>query len=190
MSTGCTRDGFTLAELLIALLILGVIATFTIPKVLQSQQNSQFKATGKETAAMVSGAYEAYKNSNTATASTSVADLTPFMNYVSVQTSGEINNRPPIFTSIDCAAANCYRLHNGGTLSFPAGQTFNSTATTNAVYVRFDPDNSYNSTFALTIFLYYNGRISTYASIEPNTCASDMCRNPNPANDPAWFDWN
>jgi prepilin-type N-terminal cleavage/methylation domain-containing protein len=41
--------GFTLAELLIALAILGEIATFTIPKILSSQQNSQRIAVFKET---------------------------------------------------------------------------------------------------------------------------------------------
>ena len=52
---------FTLAELLIALAILGVIATFTIPKILDSGSNSQWNAIGKEAAAMVSGAYQSYK---------------------------------------------------------------------------------------------------------------------------------
>ena len=47
------RKGFTLAELLIALLILGVIATFTIPKVLQTQIDSQKKSTFRETLAMM-----------------------------------------------------------------------------------------------------------------------------------------
>jgi prepilin-type N-terminal cleavage/methylation domain-containing protein len=41
--------GFTLAELLIALAILGAIATFVIPKVLQSQQESKKKAVFRET---------------------------------------------------------------------------------------------------------------------------------------------
>ena len=50
------QRGFTLAELLIALGILGVIATFTIPKVLQTNQNAQWQATGKEAIAMISGA--------------------------------------------------------------------------------------------------------------------------------------
>lgn len=39
---------FTLAELLIALVILGVIATFTIPKVLTAQQNAQRAAVFRE----------------------------------------------------------------------------------------------------------------------------------------------
>lgn len=47
------QKAFTLAELLIALAILGVIATFTIPKVLTANQNGTFKAIGKETAAML-----------------------------------------------------------------------------------------------------------------------------------------
>lgn len=47
------KSGFTLAELLIALGILGVIATFTIPKLLASQQNTQRKAIFKEMIASI-----------------------------------------------------------------------------------------------------------------------------------------
>ena len=51
--------GFTLAELLIALAILGVIATFTIPKVLNSQQSSERISIFKETIAAINqAAYE------------------------------------------------------------------------------------------------------------------------------------
>ncbi len=39
--------GFTLAELLMALAILGVIATFTIPKILGAQQSSSSNAKAK-----------------------------------------------------------------------------------------------------------------------------------------------
>lgn len=43
-----TATGFTLAELLIALLILGEIATFTTPKISSSSQNAQKNAVFKE----------------------------------------------------------------------------------------------------------------------------------------------
>lgn len=43
--------GFTLAELLIALVILGLIATFSIPKVLQSNEDTKKNAIFKETIA-------------------------------------------------------------------------------------------------------------------------------------------
>ncbi len=50
----CKRAlGFTLAELLSALAILGVIATFTIPKVLQGQQDQRRISIFKETIASV-----------------------------------------------------------------------------------------------------------------------------------------
>ena len=45
------HKGFTLAELLISLAILGVIATFTIPKILTAQQNGRDAAVFKETVA-------------------------------------------------------------------------------------------------------------------------------------------
>lgn len=48
------QSGFTLAELLIALSILGVIAVFTVPKVLQSQQDSKRLSILKESIATVS----------------------------------------------------------------------------------------------------------------------------------------
>ena len=45
------RQGFTLPELLIALIVLGVIATFTIPKILAAQNNQKKYAIFKETIA-------------------------------------------------------------------------------------------------------------------------------------------
>jgi len=55
LPTQCPRSrGFTLAELLIALLILGVIATFTIPKILYSSRQEQKTAVFKEIISTIS----------------------------------------------------------------------------------------------------------------------------------------
>ena len=75
--TGCnTSTGFTLAELLIALAILGVIATFTIPKILTSQANSQRNAIAKEVMSMISGAHQQLKSNNALSTSTTMGALT------------------------------------------------------------------------------------------------------------------
>ena len=55
------KRGFTLSELLIALSVLGVIATFTIPKILDSGSNAQRNAILKEAhAALELASYEGY----------------------------------------------------------------------------------------------------------------------------------
>lgn len=81
-----SKTGFTLAELLIALAILSVIAVFTITKDLVALQDAKYQAIGKEFAGMISGAYKAYKLANGYNPTMQVQDLTPYLNYVQVVT--------------------------------------------------------------------------------------------------------
>lgn len=53
------HTGFTLAELLISLAILGLIATFTIPKIMSAQQNNEYSAIAQEDIATLSAALHA-----------------------------------------------------------------------------------------------------------------------------------
>jgi prepilin-type N-terminal cleavage/methylation domain-containing protein len=185
--------GFTLSELLIALAILGVIAAFTIPKVLQSQQDKRFNAIAKETAGMITGAYDAYRLNNAVTATTRPADLTPFMNYVRVDTASIIDYYPG-GSSSNCSADQCLKLHNGAVLWYLSGVSFGGTANINALYFQVDPDGRYCGGTscegkAVRFFLYYNGRLSNYGAISSGTVSSDATRNPDPTRDPSWFSW-
>lgn len=64
-----------MAELLIALAILGIIVTFAIPKILSSQQDGSNNAIAKEAAAAISAAFKQHKLNGLVSTSTNAADL-------------------------------------------------------------------------------------------------------------------
>lgn len=193
--------GFTLAELLISLAILGIIATFTIPKVLQNQANSKYNAMAKEVMGMISGAYQTYKISNTPTASFSISNLTPYMNYLRIDSSTTIDDNPGDSNGLPCSDPTwqCLRLHDGGIILFPAAGAygFGGTASTNGTFIQFDPDGlNLNPSSAdgpgkgLEFWLYANGGIRTTQDLLTNTCNSNWCINAIPNSNPGWFSWN
>lgn len=194
--SGLSLRGFTLAELLISLAILGVIATFTIPKILSSQQNSSNNAKAKEVAAMIAGAYQQLQLAGTVTASTKPSDLTPYMNYVSYDTSGTTIDSVPGFTSRVCnATPPCIWLHGGGILWLPNG-TFGGISNLHIIEFSFDPDVTYSGSAAdstgkaVQFSLYYNGFLTTRGQVKANTCNSGGCLINPGAFDPSWFSWN
>ena len=100
-----TEFAFTLAELLIALAILGVIATFTIPKILDSGSSSEFNTKAKETAGMISEALQIHKLNGQLSSSTISADLTQYMNYVRAETAGGLIDHYHTATFQACSAS-------------------------------------------------------------------------------------
>jgi prepilin-type N-terminal cleavage/methylation domain-containing protein len=195
------HKAFTLAELLIALAILGVIATFTIPKVLVSQQDARYSAAAKEAASAVSAAYNAAVLNGSITTTSGMKDLTPYLNYVQVDTASSIDNihsYGSFTTTCGGSGARCVRLHNGALLKYYPQDTFGGTASTNGVVFLLDPDGQVTSAGSATgpgksigIFLFYNGRITdvskgpslSYDNGAPQTWA--VC----PACTPSWFSW-
>jgi prepilin-type N-terminal cleavage/methylation domain-containing protein len=194
--------GFTLAELLISLALLGVIATFTVPKVLNAQQISKNKSIGKEAAAAISEAYAAYKLNNAPNDLTSPFHLAPYLNYVTIHTSGTINQGGG--TNL-CSGfggnANGYRLHNGAVLAvYNTNFRFGGTTNTHAIIFVLDPDGSCQSTMDTTyhpvyLYLYYDGKIRDRENIVPDTQtywgAGVVSHNPvPPGHDTNWFNWD
>lgn len=194
--TKVQHAGFTLAELLISLAILGVIAIFAIPKILTAQQSNAYNAAGKEAAAMIAGAYQRAQMAGIISSSTTSADLTPYMNYVSVDTSTPIDDWQTGTTWGCTGAVRCLTLHNGGKLAYDTSNfAFRSGSTTqdNALLFQFDPDGRVTDGTtngpgkALAIVLYYNGGLGTEGTARPGSYYATTY--PGANYDPPWFSW-
>jgi len=165
--TDRSSQGFTLAELLIALTILGEISAFTIPKIISAQQNQMNMAKTKETIGMLSAAYQQVQLSGAVTSATTADSLAPYLNYVTMDTSGSVIDDSPGFTSRACNSSGpCLRLHNGAVLQYEAGTSFSGTGPGNVLFYFIDPDGVYSGSSSgnnksVRIMVYYNGRISS-----------------------------
>ncbi len=193
------RSGFTLAELLVTLLILAEIVTFTIPKVLVTQRNQQYNARAKEVAGMITGAYQQLQLSGGASAATKGTDLTPYMNFVSMDTTSSIDNIDSGGSAEPCNSATpCFRLHGGGLLRIGvngcyAAISFGGTSTTHYLGFQFDPDGlplGGTDKNVIEFDLFYNGRLSTRGATSgwiKNSCQTVWYTAPD--YDPTWLSW-
>ncbi len=191
-------NAFSLAELLMVLLIVAQIATFTIPKVIMAQQRSHSNAAAKEVAGMIAGAHQRAMLAGTLNASTKPADLTPYMNYVSVYTSGtRVDTVPtgaPITVNACSATAPCLVLHHGGILQ-PQPEYFNGTTPLNVIQFRYDPDGVYSGLntdvpgVSIQFELYFNGFLTTRGQAKAGSCHNDVCPFGAGPFDPSWFSW-
>jgi prepilin-type N-terminal cleavage/methylation domain-containing protein len=171
VNTKSVAKGFTLAELLIALAILGVIATFTIPKILNATGSGQAKAVAKEVASMVSGAAASMQMTTAISSATTARAFTPFMNYVSTSAAlaatfqGNNESTTAATNLVTCAAPiECLVLHNGAIVQYQTNQSFGGSNSTNYISFNLDPDGVGTTNAGSTFLLYYNGRLTTAAN--------------------------
>lgn len=197
--------GFTLAELLVALVIMGLLAAFTIPKVLSTSQNNEYKYRVQVAASMISGAYARYLADNTVTGSFIPGDLTPYMNYVSYTNDSSVlfdTHYGYTGSNVCDGVAPCVKLHNGALIRLYNGESLGAVAPNYAVIFQVDPDGT-NAGSATTngpgkmieLYLYpTNGRIADRGSITDKTyCSGGACaggRSPDPSVISPWFSWD
>jgi hypothetical protein len=132
---------------------------------------------------MIGQAIQKHQFSGLLSASTTGADLMPYMNYISIDTSSIIDDVHSN-GSISCSSNSCIKLHNGGMLLFKSG-TFGAPLPTNRLEFVFDPDASYSGATtgegkAVQFELFYTGRIASRAEL---FMAFDSTYNP------PWFSW-
>jgi prepilin-type N-terminal cleavage/methylation domain-containing protein len=197
------QSGFTLAELLIALAILGVIATFTIPKILQAQQDSKYNAIAKEDAAAMSAAIQTMRYRGLFTDQTSMNTIATYINYLKIDSTSVVDDTPSRASGIrtdegggsfSCGTGNtrCLKMANGSIILYPNSMNFDLGTGANAIWFLVDPDGTYNQSPSVLFFVYDNGRVRTWGTVNSNTEVRNdglLPFNPNPAEDPSWFSW-
>jgi prepilin-type N-terminal cleavage/methylation domain-containing protein len=194
-----SAKGFSIVELLITLGLIGILAAFTVPKVLSPSTdtlNSKQSAMVKDVSFMISSAYEQYRMANATVPTTlTPSTLTPYMNYVKLDTSGATIDGHPWASFRTCNSSNpCISLHNGGTLWFDNSNSFAGSNSTNAIVFVFDPNSAYSGSTSdspgkgVQLYLYYDGVIRTRGQCRTNTCSSVACGFGAVAGyDPSWF---
>lgn len=116
-----SQKGFTLAELLIALALLGIIAAFTIPKVLQSSASQEAVAKIRETVSTLEQSWYNLRMTNAVSpGSTLYANIAPTLNTVAAGAgSGTAAGAPYVsVTTHPCATS---ALTSNGWVQFANG---------------------------------------------------------------------
>lgn len=142
MKMHTTTQGFTLSELLVSLAVLGLIAAFAVPKVLNAVGNSSTLAIAKETISTITTAYDGVKADSTVASvpsSTQAWRLVNKLNYVRTATARTGTNTLTqgdlgatactIPTANGTTATPCHILmHNGAVLAIDLIDDFNDNA--------------------------------------------------------------
>lgn len=202
--SGSTWTGFTLAELLISLAILGVIATFSIPKILIAQQNAQNNARAKDVAGMLSGAFNQIKLNGQVTTNTRGIDLTPYLNYLSYDTTSgrQIDNTPGFSTTYTCSSTYpCADLPGGGVLLFLNNCSLGGLSNLNYLEFLYDPDGTVNGDYVVNAWswqgksvqflVYADGFTTSRDNMKSGSIKGGCAGSGGPASgmDPGWFTW-
>ena len=144
---------------------------------------------------MITGAYKQAQLAGIVTSATKSADLTPYMNYIALYTSGNLVDTTPTSFAAACSTTGpCLKLHNGGML-WLTPEYFNGTSDLNAIQFRFDPDGYYSGLtmdsagVSVQFELYYNGFLTSRGQAKSGSMHSGSAGFGPDGEDPSWFSW-
>ncbi|MEB3245481.1 MAG: hypothetical protein VKJ06_05805 [Vampirovibrionales bacterium] len=146
--------GFTLADALISLSLVGVIASFSVRKVLVSTQNHAYNLAAKEAVGTLGEAcqersFSGLSNQQHPLGKHPHRDIISYVNYTKIDTSGVLVDKNYGHGSWACDDwSPCARLVNGSVLHYVTGYKFEATSNSNAIFFKIDPVGKYSgSTF-------------------------------------------
>ncbi len=168
------KSGFSLTELLVGVLLLGVIASFTIPKVLTNQKNQQRNSFTKEAMVTLTDMMAVYKGA--LKTSTGMEQLRQGLNAHRTTEAKFIEGNANL---LNCSMPQfaCLQLPNGTAMGYTLPSRFGGTKPNNAILIYFDPDGLSNSHVGIgpydgvNLYLYTDGivRVGGTNSLRPNT---------------------
>ncbi len=142
-------QGFTLSELLVSLAILGVIAAFSIPKILTSVGESSARAIGREALGMIAESYQALRanNNGNVNRSTTAQALINVMNF----------SRQEALANGGGTTARIL-LQSGATIGFIPADNFDPGVLRGSIGFTIDPDGAGTVNGPVTAYLGSDGR--------------------------------
>lgn len=147
---------------------------------------------------MISAAYQKAQYDGISTVGFKASDLTPYMNYVTLDTSSNIDGGGNAAGGHFCSPTYpCLRLHNGGLLLLQDNCAFSSTTPQTFTQFWFDPDGEVlgpsgadGPSKSVMFDLYYDGFLTTRDQLKANSSASCGTYGPSSGLDSSWFSWN
>jgi prepilin-type N-terminal cleavage/methylation domain-containing protein len=191
------KPGFTLAEIVVAMGVLGVISTFNVTKVLTAQQATRNTALAKEAASTITGAYQEYNRNNRQSTNTTLVNIMTYVNSAKLDTTSTVQRIEPWGATANKACTSptvCYQLNNGAIIFGTDDHHFSVNDSLHSITFSFDPDAG-GPEIGVTFYLYYNGRFTSQKTMANNTVIcwyGPTCATYTPiaTGDPSWFRWN
>jgi prepilin-type N-terminal cleavage/methylation domain-containing protein len=196
------KKGITLAEVMVTIAIMGIMAAMTVPKFLTTNgtvQTSNYSKGANEFAVAIAAAYQIYvmKNGPVTAFGTVAGDLMQYVNYVTtLPGTSQIDQ----ITGSGAQACNssvgdqCYVMHNGAVVYTSTYWVLCDTTRNSYVYYVYDPDGVYgNSTTGISksvVFdLHADGHVVSSDYRYGNICATDTHLSPGWGTNapPVWY---